>query len=106
MKNSRTALLAGILVACGFLAQAQFREGPRYDSRSVSALVDRVHVDLDRAYRERHFSNDERERLNRAEKQLRDFAQKWDHGKFDKGELDDVISAIQHVLDNNRLPRS
>jgi hypothetical protein len=44
------------------------------------------------------------DRLNNVEKQLREFAQKWSKAKFDKGELDDAIGAIQHVLDNNRLP--
>jgi hypothetical protein len=36
-------------------------------------------------------------------KQLREFAQKWSKGKFYKGELDDAIAAVQHVLDNNKL---
>src|SRR5579862_5202100 len=101
----RTTLIAGVLIACSSLVQAQFNGGPRYDSQSVFTLVDRVHTDLDHAYRVRHFSNDDRDRLNHAEKELRDFAQKWDHGKFDKGQLDDAISSIQHVLDNNKLPQ-
>jgi hypothetical protein len=84
------------------VALAQFG-GPRYDPDSVSALVDRVHVDLDHAYAAWHFSNGDRKRLNDAEKQLRDFARKWRRNHFDKGELDEAISSIQHVLDNNHL---
>ncbi len=102
---STTALIAGVLMACSSLAQAQFNDGPHYDSHSVFTLVDRVHTDLDHAYRVRHFSNDDRDRLNHAEKELREFAHKWDHGKFDKGQLDDAVSSIQHVLDNNKLPQ-
>ena len=41
--------------------------------------------------------------LTLAEHQLRNFAQDWSRGKFDKGDLDESIAAIQHVLDNNHL---
>ena len=75
-----------------------------YHPREVSALVDRVHDDLNRAYGVWHASGGDRDRLNHAEKQLRDFAQKWNKGRFDKGELDEAIAGVQHVLDNNRLP--
>src|ERR1700722_18423859 len=105
MKNfSSIALLAGMLLACGPVARAQFEGAPRYDAQSVSALVDRVHADLDHAYRMWHFSNDERDRLNHAEKELREFAQTWDKNKFDVGRLDDAIGGIQHILDRNKLP--
>lgn len=98
------AFLAGTLLICVTLVHAQFDDGARYDGHSVSTLVDRVHGDLDHAYRLKHFSNDDRERLNHAEKELREFAQTWDKGKFDVGRLDDAIGRIQHVLDNNKLP--
>src|SRR5258708_18776476 len=100
------AFVVFVLFAQGPVARAQFEGGARYDGRSVSALVDRVHTDLDHAYRVRHFSNDDRERLNRAEKELREFAQTWDKGKFDVGRLDNAIGGIQHVLDSNKLPES
>jgi len=97
------AILAlGIAVALMPVAGAQF--GVQYDSRSVSDLVDQVHRDLDRAYGVHHFSGEDRDRLNHAEKELRDFVQKWDRGKFDKGQLDGAIDAIQHALDNNKMP--
>ena len=83
---------------------AQFGPGPKYQPSEVTALVDRVHNDLNHAYSVFHFSGDDRERLNKAEKESRDFAQKWAKGKFDKDQLDDVIASIQHVLDNNKLP--
>ena len=96
--------VVGTCLTGGPLVFAQFDGGARYDAHSVSALVDRVHDDLDHAYRLRHFSNDDRERLNHAEKELREFAQTWDKGKFDIGRLDDAIGSIQHVLDSNKLP--
>jgi hypothetical protein len=70
----------------------------------VTALVDQVHTDLNHAYTVFHFSGEDRERLNKAEKECREFAQKWEKGKFEKDQLDDAISSIQHVLDNNKLP--
>ena len=97
------AALAAILLASGTLGYAQF-EKSKYDPGSVDTLIDRVHVDLDHAYGAFHFSRGDRDRLNKAEKQLRDFAKQWRRDHFDKGELDDAISSIQHVLDKNRLP--
>src|SRR5260221_10427714 len=102
MRFLNTLLLATALTV-GLSAQDRFGPEVKYDSSSVTALVDRVHTDLDHAYGRFHFSNSDRDRLNNAEKQLRDFAKKWEGGKFDKGELDDAISSIQHVLDNNKL---
>jgi len=98
------SLAAALLLGSGVLAQAQFAPPAAYSPSSVSNLVDRVHLDLNRAYGVFHFSNGDRGRLNNAEKKLRDFASKWDRGNFDKGELNDSISSLQHVLDNNRLP--
>jgi len=97
------AVLAGALAMVP-RAGAQFGPREQYGPSAVTVLVDRVHEDLDHAYRVAEFSHSDRDRLNNAEKQLRDFTAKWDKGKFDKDELDDAISALQHVLDNNRLP--
>lgn len=85
-------------------AQAQYGppNGP-YQPDSVSSLVDRVHSDLNQGYSRWHLSKGDRDRLNKAEKELREFAGDWHHGKFDKGDLDDSIAAVQHVLDNNHL---
>lgn len=97
------ALIAAGLVLMG-PARAQFGPQTKYEPSEVTALVDQVHTDLNHAYGVWHFSGDDRERLNQAEKDSREFAQKWAKGKFDKDQLDGVISSIQHVLDNNKLP--
>jgi len=102
-----TRLFAASLFAVSTLAFAQYgppREAPEYNPRWVSGLIDRVHSDLNRAYGVWQFSGGDRHRLDRAEKELREFAGKWNRGRFDKGELDDAISGIQHVVDNNRMP--
>jgi hypothetical protein len=89
-----------------FIRTAPAQYGPAngpYQPDSVTRLVDQVHTDLNRGYDQWHLSGGDRGRLNNAEKQLREFARDWQHGKFDKGNLDDSISAVQHVLDNNHL---
>jgi len=85
-------------------AYGQFGSNNLYSPTEVTALVDRVHTDLNHAYSVWHFSDSDRDRLNHSEKELRDFAETWSKGKFDKGKLDDAIGAVQHVLDENRLP--
>jgi hypothetical protein len=104
MKSFKHATLASaLLFAFVGNAPAQFNR-LNYEPGSVSALIDRVHSDLNRAYGAWQFSGGDRKRLNHAEKELRDFSGKWNRGRFDKGELDDAISSVQHVLDNNHLP--
>jgi hypothetical protein len=103
MKHVVAFAIASGLLLTG-IGRAQFGPGPKYEPNEVTALVDQVHTDLNHAYGVWHFSDDDRERLNRAEKDSREFAQKWAKGKFDKGQLDGVISSIQHVLDNNKMP--
>ena len=98
-------LTATALVLGSGLTYSQFGPENRYSPSEVTALVDRVHEDLNHAYGIFHFSDSDRDRLKKAEKELREFAQKWEKGKFDKGDLDDAIEAIQHVLDDNKLPR-
>ena len=98
-------LSTSFLLAFVSLASAQFDGHPRYDAHSVSILVDRVHSDLDHSYGVWRFSKDDRGRLNHAEKELREFVQKWEDHKFDKGQLDDAIGSIQGVLDHNKLPQ-
>jgi len=105
MKMSLNVLLVtAALVGFGSLAQAQYGSpGGPYQPNSVSSLVDQVHTDLNHGYDHWRLSNADRDRLNNAEKQLRAFERDWRNAKFDKGNLDDSIGAIQHVLDNNHL---
>lgn len=115
----RRLLILGIAVGAvslGTLAHAQ-RYEPGYDrgydrgyNRGayspdwVSSVIGRVHADLNRSYGGWRFSHGDRKRLDHAEHELRDFARQWNRGRFDKGELDDAIGSIQHVVDNNHMP--
>jgi hypothetical protein len=99
-------LLSAFLVSFGAIASAQSQYGPEggpYQPDSVDNLVQRVHHDLNDAYSQWHLKDSDRDRLNHAQEQLREFAKDWRNGKFDKDDLDDSIASVQHVLDNNRL---
>jgi hypothetical protein len=103
MRRKLLAFASLAIAASGLMLYAQF--GPRelYRPESVTALVDRVHEDLNRGYEVWHLSNGDRDRLTHAEHQLRNFSRDWSRGRFDKDDLDQSIAAVQHVLDNNRL---
>jgi hypothetical protein len=102
-KTLRTLMLFSI-GAAGTLLLAQYGppQGP-YGPGAVNSLVDRVHEDLNHGYSAWNLHGDDRDRLNHAEHDLRNFSHNYDHGKFDKGDLDHAIEAIQHVLDRNQL---
>jgi hypothetical protein len=92
------------LLVFGAVAQAQWgRPGGPWQPDSVSALIDHVHDDLNRGYNVWHLSHGDRDRLDHAEHQLRDFARKWREGRFDHGQLDGAIGNIQRILDRNHL---
>ena len=92
------------LMFFGATAHAQYgRAGGPYQPESVSALIERVHSDLNRGYDVWRLPGGDREPLDKAGKQLREFASDWRKGKFDKGDLDDAIEGIQKVVDKNRL---
>lgn len=102
--------LLGVLVTCvmfvmlATIAGAQF--GPpngRYSPEAVSARIERVDADLNRGYAVWHLRHGDRERLNHAERQLRDFARHWERGKFDRGNLDHAIVDIQKIVNDNHL---
>src|SRR5882724_2360581 len=96
--------LTAILLAFAAFGVAQYGpEGGPYFPDKIDALIDQVHADLNHGYGVWHVSDGDRKRLNHAGEQLREFAKEWRKGKFDKGNLNDSIGAIQHVLDDNHL---
>jgi len=92
-----------ILVTLAVTGQAQFGPQGRYRPEAISALTERVYADLNRGYAVWHLRGGDRGRLNRAERQLRDFAEHWRHGRFDKFNLNGAIRAVQRVIDDNHL---
>ena len=105
MKKLLGMLVMGVMfVMLAAIADAQFGlPNGRYRPESVSALIERVHADLNRGYGVWHLRHGDRERLNHSERQLRDFALHWEHGRFDKSNLDHSIGDIQKVINDNHL---
>lgn len=90
---------AGLLIF-GLGANAQ----PRYDYGWGREPLDRVRADLDRSARDmRYLSGGELRRFERAREEIREFQEKWNRGRFDRHELDDVIGSLQKVVNGNRI---
>ena len=104
MRRTLRGLLSLVILATlANTGQAQFGPEGRYRPEAVSALMERVHADLDRGYAVWRLRGGDRGRLTRAERQLRDFAEHWRHGRFDKGNLDRSIRDVQKVIEDNHL---
>lgn len=104
MRIESLGFAAALLLVSSLAANAQFAPPAEYTSSSVNALVNQVQYDLNAAYGNFHTPKGDRDRLNDAEKHLTRFSNIWSRGSFNEGELQDVISHIQHVLNKNELP--
>jgi hypothetical protein len=116
--------LAKVLISSGLLlsgvaANAQVYGGGYYDRGRFYGefghypdrgdrggdLFDRVRSDLDRAesYSDRYRDGGDHRRFNKVREELGEFQSKWARGRFDRHELDDVIKALQRVVNDSRL---
>ena len=92
-------------------ATAQYRNDGRRSSgyrddryRGGREPLDRVRMDLERAARDmRYLSRDDMKRIDKVREEIGEFQRKWERGRFDRGELDDVINSLQKVIGRNRL---
>jgi hypothetical protein len=66
-------------------------------------LFARVRRDLDYASSDA-FRGDDRSRLDRTYRELDELQRDYASGRWDREELDDVIRALDRVVDDNRLP--
>ena len=67
-------------------------------------LFARIHRDLDYASRD-SFRGDDRYRLDRTYRELDELQRDYSSGRWDARSLDDVIQALDRVVDDNRLDR-
>jgi hypothetical protein len=103
MRQLRGLLGSVILVWLGATGHAQGGPEERYRPEAVAGIIDHVHQDLIRGYAVWHLGKGDRDRLNHAERQLRDFANHWQHGKFDRANLNGAMGDVQKVIDDNHL---
>jgi hypothetical protein len=76
----------------------------RNDSYWRSRLFERVRADLDHVQAITPVFSGEQFRLARAKQELDELQRGAVGGRFDEKDLDDVISAVQRVLSDNRMP--
>ena len=114
-----TALTSGlILFGMSVFAQDRDRDRDRDDYRDEnrwhsierndsywrSRLFERVRADLDHVQAITPVFSGEQFRLARAKQELDELQRGAVGGRFDEKDLDDVISAVQRVLSDNRMP--
>ena len=98
------AALGLLLTAPGAFAQYGSDRG-RYERGGYQREpLDRVRADLDRAARDLYYlSGGEMRRFNKVREEIAEFQQKWERGRYDRHEMDEVIGSLQRVVDRNRL---
>lgn len=98
------------LIAASSAAIAQYRQpyGDRYNDRSYDRddysrgrgdLFGRVRADLDRAEAGSYWNGGDRRRFAKVREELNEFQRTGS-----RHELNDAIGALQHVVNDNRLP--
>ena len=91
------------LMAATMQAQSGRYDRP-YDGRYRREPLDEVRADLDRAARDMNYlSRPEMNRFNKVRHEIGEFQRKWERGKLDRRDLDDVIRSLDQVVNRNRL---
>jgi len=83
-----------------------YRGRPAYQSdatRQDRALFDRTRMDLDHAAGYPYASRADRKRFDEARRELFDFESRFDQGRYEKRELDEAISRLERVVEQNSL---
>ena len=99
-----TAVMA--CMACSAVAQGDWyheREERFRDERWRGHIFEHVRTDLDHIWSARHAADRERRRLERTKQELADLQAKLQAGRFDRGELDDVIDSLGKSAYDQRL---
>ncbi|MDP8979849.1 MAG: hypothetical protein M3O35_04570 [Acidobacteriota bacterium] len=97
---------SALLFAAGAFAQGYERERGYgrergYERGYGGSPVERAMYDLNQVSSYGYRNRGDMRRINKAREELREFESKLARGRFDKGELDDAIGAIQHVVNSN-----
>jgi hypothetical protein len=102
------ALAGSGLLLFGLNAAAQPpRDAPYYNRgefESAQSLFRQVRTDIDRAERNAYdnFSGD-RSRFARVRGELSELQRQWDENEYAPSQVDNVIVALQRVMDDNNL---
>ena len=98
-----TVLLASLAV--NVFAQDWYHErDERFRGEQWRAhLLEQVRMDLDHIGSAWRAADRERRRLDRTKEELTDLQTKMDHGRYDGGELNDVIDSLTKSANDQRL---
>ena len=75
--------------------------GRVYEGRNGMALFERVQDDLNRAAFDVYGSH---RHIDHARKEVSDVLRQLSRGRFDRGEMGEAISAVDNIVDHDRLP--
>jgi hypothetical protein len=77
-----------------------YSRGGRGYGNNVSALLDKVNYDLQRAASQWRYNGGDMRRVQKAQEHLYNFRNRLNSGRYDRGELDRAIGDIQSVCDH------
>ena len=105
---ARTVIGSSIfLFSAGLFAQGYGYErdarGYRNQRANGGSPVEHALYDLNQVGSYGYRDRGDMRRINKAREELSEFQNRWARGRFDKGELDDAIGAIQQVVNSNRI---
>ena len=98
----RKIIVTGFVFALGAVAQQYPRDGYR-ERDERGSVIERVQRDLDRAEAGSYLSGRDRHKFDHARKELWEFEKRFNRGRFDRHELDEVIGAVHSVVDNTPI---
>src|SRR5579863_10320980 len=81
----------------------QHREAFYHEQHWRAQLFQRVREDLDRVQSTTFPGGRDDFRINRTKQELNELQGKLTRGQYDQPELDEVIGALQRVIDSNKL---
>lgn len=97
MKLIPMIVIAAGVFGAGSTAEAQYRE------RSSDRLFWQIRDDLNRVTESSFADGRDRKRLEHTRHELNELQEKLDRGRYDRGELNDVIGALGNVVNGNRM---
>ena len=106
-QSNRSLATATVLLLFGCTAYAQPPRDRDRDDRYHSygqATLDRVRADLTRAEGNLHYIGEgEMRRFQDIQRNLAAFQRKWEHGRYDRDDIDHAIGELRGLVDRGHL---
>jgi len=100
-----------VAVSLMHLSGTSLKAQPRYEDRGDERyhrfgreILDRIRGDLSRAERDLHYiAEPDLRRFQNTQANLGDFQRKWEHGRYDRVDLDRAIGGLNALVDRGHL---